>query len=629
MAEFPVTKPELIVPSCVNLSTYIQGMSDYEVRCYYTQLVQQWAIEWGQTQQDWKTQQEAFESFKTYVNNKIAEFQKWFDNLDVQNEINNKLDDMIQDGTLSKIVAGVLDGKYQPIVVSSTSDMTDHDTLYILSGNGHVYQWTGSAFTDTAMVYDMPKNNYAYIGSLPAGTNLRNPVGLATGAYTFNIDNLTETPDGFSGQYGVYYLLYRSSTKSSSGILMDLYGNTWLVQPNIYYPLQNQKFEDLNNAINGCYKYNGKIPQGTNLDDMGADFARGWYNFTSSEVTGLPDNFTDDYGYVEIVNYTSPSTHLYILVDLHSNMWINESGGYVRVNSSLADMYLGGAYNADTTDILPRNSSGKLYTTSDANTGLPNPFAGNNGYIYNLYSNPTAKNVFQILAPSFHSASLWFRTQLSDGWVQLGPDKQSNREKIAFIGDSITEKNFRADVNYVDLIEDWSGCTVQNLGDSGCGFAAGDSPFINKVNDIDSDVTLVCVCCSFNDLNKLPLGEVTDATDTTLCGCMNMFYDALFAKLPLVRVVAYTTNAWSGARPGNSSAESYVDAFKTISENRCIPFTPVWKMCNLRPWITEQQKAYFTAPGGRTDQTHPNDAGHKLLAPIIYESIIKTVPINI
>lgn len=79
MAEFPVTKPKFITPSCVNLSTYIQGMSDYEVICYFSQLIQQWAIEWGQTQQDWKTQQEAFESFKDYVNEKLADLEEYID----------------------------------------------------------------------------------------------------------------------------------------------------------------------------------------------------------------------------------------------------------------------------------------------------------------------------------------------------------------------------------------------------------------------------------------------------------------------------------------------------------------------------------------------------------------------
>ena len=117
MAEFPVTKPQFIVPSCVNLSTFIQGMSDYEVRCYYTQLVQQWATEWAQMQTEWTSQQQAFEDFKTYVNGQIAKFQSWFDNLDVQNEINNKIDEMANSGELLDIIQGT--------VTSSTESAVD------------------------------------------------------------------------------------------------------------------------------------------------------------------------------------------------------------------------------------------------------------------------------------------------------------------------------------------------------------------------------------------------------------------------------------------------------------------------------------------------------------------------
>ena len=113
MAEFPVTKPQFIVPSCVNLSTYIQGMSDYEVRCYYTQLVQQWATEWSQMQTEWGTQQEAFESFKQYVNDKLQTFQDWFDNLDVQREINNKIDEMVSDGTFLTIIQSTVNSQTQ------------------------------------------------------------------------------------------------------------------------------------------------------------------------------------------------------------------------------------------------------------------------------------------------------------------------------------------------------------------------------------------------------------------------------------------------------------------------------------------------------------------------------------
>ena len=113
MAEFPVTKPKFITPSCVNLSTYIQGMSDYEVICYFSQLIQQWAIEWAQMQTEWTSQQKAFEDFKTYVNGQIAKFQSWFDNLDVQNEINNKIDEMVSDGTLLTIIQSTVNSQTQ------------------------------------------------------------------------------------------------------------------------------------------------------------------------------------------------------------------------------------------------------------------------------------------------------------------------------------------------------------------------------------------------------------------------------------------------------------------------------------------------------------------------------------
>ena len=63
-----------------------------------------WAEEWAQMQTEWTSQQEAFESFKNYVTGKLTTFQKWFDNLDVQQEINNKIDDMVQSGQLLQII---------------------------------------------------------------------------------------------------------------------------------------------------------------------------------------------------------------------------------------------------------------------------------------------------------------------------------------------------------------------------------------------------------------------------------------------------------------------------------------------------------------------------------------------
>lgn len=616
MAEFPVTKPQLVVPSCVNLSTYIQGMSDYEVRCYYTQLVQQWAIEWGQTQQDWKTQQEAFESFKTYVNNKIAEFQNWFDNLDVQNEINNKLDDMIQDGTLSEIVASVLNGKYQPIVVNSTGDMTDRSAIYVLSSNGHVYQWGGSSFVDTSMIYNLPRSVYSFVGELPSNTNLRNPSGVNVGAYSFNKNNILGVPDDFIGGYGVYYLLYYTNASSHSALLFDLNGNMWFSDP-----YATRKVNDVD--LSAYYKYVGVVGKGVNIENSNA-LQPGCYNFAAADVSGLPDDYKDLYGYVINYSYTNAKSLLRVLYDSGGNVWVSNGYGFHRVNQPF---YSGEFPYEDIKTIPDAKYTGKLFTVSPTITNLPPEYDDSSyGFFYNMFSTPTASRV-QVLFPAFKSSKIWTLNGRSDMWNQLGPSKQMCKEKVCFIGDSITAKTMWANVGFVDLIESWANCAVQNLGISGTGFKAKD-PYINRVSQINEDTTLIAVSCSFNDLPTLPVGTAEDTGSDTLGGCMNTFFDSIQEKFPLIKIVGYTTNAWSSRRPGDSIAENYVNVFKTICENRCIPFSPVWKECNLRPWIAQQQKTYFTAPNGQTNQVHPNDEGHRVLAPIIYDLIHKVVAIN-
>lgn len=60
--------------------------------------VKELSAEWAQTRTDWTNVQAAWEEMKAYVNN-------YFENLDVQNEINVKLDDMAESGELSPLIA--------------------------------------------------------------------------------------------------------------------------------------------------------------------------------------------------------------------------------------------------------------------------------------------------------------------------------------------------------------------------------------------------------------------------------------------------------------------------------------------------------------------------------------------
>lgn len=79
--------------------------------------------EWSKVQGDWTTQQEAFESLKTFVSN-------YFDNLNVQTEINNKLDAMREDGSLMALIAPYLPF-VTPQMFGARSDGLTDDTQAI------------------------------------------------------------------------------------------------------------------------------------------------------------------------------------------------------------------------------------------------------------------------------------------------------------------------------------------------------------------------------------------------------------------------------------------------------------------------------------------------------------------
>lgn len=98
-----------------------------------------------------------FNNLKAYVDN-------YFDNLDVQDEINNKLDELAENGTLTTLIGDYIDplinaqnqritsvenqvsslASGAPTLVDSTSEMTDTTKIYLLSTDGNWYYYNGT-----------------------------------------------------------------------------------------------------------------------------------------------------------------------------------------------------------------------------------------------------------------------------------------------------------------------------------------------------------------------------------------------------------------------------------------------------------------------------------------------------
>lgn len=101
--------------------------------------------EWIQVEHDWGTMQEAFNSLKAFIND-------YFKNLDVQDEINQKLEEMTKNGELANLVIPIVQSVFSPLFVNSESEMNDISKIYILASTGEIYYYR-DGWINSGVVY--------------------------------------------------------------------------------------------------------------------------------------------------------------------------------------------------------------------------------------------------------------------------------------------------------------------------------------------------------------------------------------------------------------------------------------------------------------------------------------------
>ena len=120
--------------------------------------------------------------FKDYINGKVEELEtymnNYFENLDVQNEINNKLDAMALDGTLTNLISGYVDpiyGAYETRINGKLDDQDLEISNFKSSVNGQINEIDnkvesatsgtpkGVYSTVTALTTDDPDHDYIYL----------------------------------------------------------------------------------------------------------------------------------------------------------------------------------------------------------------------------------------------------------------------------------------------------------------------------------------------------------------------------------------------------------------------------------------------------------------------------------
>ena len=168
-------------------SSYVETMTYYEMLVWFTNYLGTTVIPAiNQNGEAVIELQELFVNLQDYVND-------YFNNLDVQNEIDNKLDEMSIDGSLTNLIKNYIDpiqeefenhinGEFDeyktdvnnhiatmntkinnitsgtPIPVSSTSDMVDTTRIYLNTTDGYWYYYNGTAWTQGELYQSMGIN---------------------------------------------------------------------------------------------------------------------------------------------------------------------------------------------------------------------------------------------------------------------------------------------------------------------------------------------------------------------------------------------------------------------------------------------------------------------------------------
>lgn len=218
--EFPTVNPFLPCYGKFNLTTYIQGASDYEIMANLVQLYNTVAKAINSVEQLSKDTATAYNQLQTFVN-------EYFANLDVQKEINNKLDAMYSSGELAQLLGTYID-YVTPQMFGAKGDGLNDDTNAIIA-----------ALSNSSKVV-FPNGTYKcsstidITGKTIIGTNSTLDFSECTGDYAIKSTNNNTHIDGIKitnatkVTYAIALLYFangcswtNSSVKNSNGALLS------------------------------------------------------------------------------------------------------------------------------------------------------------------------------------------------------------------------------------------------------------------------------------------------------------------------------------------------------------------------------------------------------------------------
>lgn len=535
----------------------------------------------------------------------------YFDNLDVQQEINNKLDEMASDGTLSTLMTNIWGNQVSLDFASSTSQMSDTSKNYVLTSNSHIYYYNGSVWVDSGIVYGATNTaSMLNRGNVEANTSLADYKLPGYYIITSSVaSTLTDTP---------------ITNRACIMLVMQVFGNTSL---KVLYDINSVAYYiQYNNST-----WQGRLSNNNSQYAMGDSFATtnkaGFYFFQYSQIENFndkPANLTT--GGVLLNVYDSILSRLFqIIISTDSTIYLSYAGSpWSEITKTFNGNF------TSNKSIFSYNKSGYYAFTSNVITTVENKpdnlTVG--GIMINYPVAPT--NIFRFIISINYDIYVSYS---DNAWVDL----TGTGEKLTYyaLGDSITVGMInngsgsynRANPTYPKIIGDKLGYNVTNKGVSSTGFLYGTQnakAVVNANNFSDCDICTINYGTNDWRYSQTLGASSDDSSADTVCGALKYCIEKILNDNPKCSV--YVITPLNRTDRGGAAETNYALSVKINGKTLQDFIDAITETCNVLgvPCIS-QTESYVINTINLTnllsDGLHPNQNGYDIIGRFLASKI--------
>lgn len=487
---------------------YDDSLSYYELLCKVVDYLNKTMEDVGVLHEDVDNLHTAYVQLQNYVND-------YFSTLDVQEEINNKLDEMAQSGYLSSIIAPIVINVAVPIFVDNMEDMTDKSRIYVLTTTGYVYIWNGTAWYNTGMNYTDNFVNYMQVvDTLADGTNANdittNGFWNLSGGNTYTNLPITTGLFQVTNISGVTYQIAVNGSKKNAN-----YGQFWF-RSAYDKPLEFGEWISYDMHPNVMDAHTSYLATGTDLNNMvetGSWNLSAGNEYTNSPIlVGLLEVYNNGVIYQRATDFsTGKRGNVYIRWNVGGTLgdWYEIDNHNLIASKDLLE-------SVDLNDITMPGawglSGGAEYQNCPVTIGSL-IVLNNAGVIYQIVTD--ASRTYSEWGATLKSGNIYFRAYFSDtwsSWSKISVDKVSFSDRqvdeagsIQYGEHDVTIKSFESGyyVNQSGILNRSDVyCRTKTLirAKARCGYRVHDSSILNSIYAVwfDADYGYI----SFNNLSN-------------------------------------------------------------------------------------------------------------------------------